>query len=141
MTDYVRETNEGVRRMFQEMKQYGLRDPFYEVLPAGVRVTLYKERGATKTSVDQNVVSSLATLRRLLGSERLETLLAAFRQREQMTTRSVAELLEVSTLSARRYLLLLGEAGLTAEIAQSKFDPRGYWTRTNHAFWLPASNI
>jgi ATP-dependent DNA helicase RecG len=141
MTDYVRETNEGVRRMFQEMKQYGLRDPVYEVLPAGVRVTLYKEPDSTKTSADQNVVAALATLRRLLGSERLEALLAAFRQREQLPTRAIAELLKVSSLSARRYLTILGEASLIDEVTQSKYDPRGYWTRTDHSFWLPDTRL
>ncbi len=141
MTDYVRETNEGVRRMFQEMKQYGLRDPVYEVLPASVRVTLYKEPDTTKTSADQNMVAALATLRRLLGAERLEALMAAFRHREHLTTRAVAELLKVSLLSARRYLTILVEAGLIAQVAKSKFDPHGYWTRTNHSFWLPDTNL
>ncbi|MCW3100122.1 MAG: hypothetical protein JWL77_5740 [Chthonomonadaceae bacterium] len=100
-----------------------------------------KSPDSTKTSADQNVVAALATLRRLLGSERLEALLAAFRQREQLPTRAIAELLKVSSLSARRYLTILGEASLIDEVTQSKYDPRGYWTRTDHSFWLPDTRL
>ena len=136
MTDYVRETNEGVRRMFQEMRQHGLSDPLYESLPAGVRVTLFKEPNNSEPSPDLSLVSAMSNLLRLLGASRLESMLFAFRQQERITTRAISELLKVSTISARRYLTALRDVGLVIEVTKSKYDPHGYWTRTNHVFWV-----
>jgi ATP-dependent DNA helicase RecG len=54
MTDYVRELNEGVPRMFQEMQSVGLRAPEFRITDATVTVILYKE--ATTLEVEEVLI-------------------------------------------------------------------------------------
>ncbi|OWP63513.1 hypothetical protein CDA63_09050 [Hymenobacter amundsenii] len=56
MTDYVRELNEGVPRMFQEMQKVGLKEPEFRITDASVTVILYKQADMTS----QEVVLGLA---------------------------------------------------------------------------------
>lgn len=135
MTDYVREMNEGVARMFQEMEQVGLREPVYEVTPAGVRVTLYKQSGGTSVTEEEAVTSRLVYLRRLIGPENLIDLLTVFHERKQVPTRTISRLLSVSSNTARKYLAQLEEAGLVTEKLKAKFDPTATWAITDAPFW------
>ena len=135
MTDYVREMNEGVERMFQEMEQVGLRPPVYEVTPAGVRVTLYKQIGGASAAEEEEVTLRLAYLRRLIGATALMRLLTAFHERKQLPTREVTALLNVSTPTTRRYLTQLEAAGLVIEKGRAKFDPTATWAITDSVYW------
>ena len=136
MTDYVREMNEGVERMFQEMEQVGLRPPLYEVMPAGVRVTLYKQIGGVRIAEEEIVTSRLAYLRRLIGPMALTQLLSTFHERKQIPTREITSLLGVSTPTARRYLTQLEAAGLITEKGKAKFDPTATWIVTDSVYWV-----
>lgn len=135
MTDYVREMNEGVERMFQEMEQVGLREPAYEVTPGGVRVTLYKQSGGARTSADDNAVLMIVRLERRLGSEAMAALLLAFKQFKKMPTRQVAQTLNVSLNSARAYMGQLEEVGLVQREGKSATDPKSFWIATTVPFW------
>jgi ATP-dependent DNA helicase RecG len=135
LTDYVREMNEGVERMFQEMEQVGLREPVYEVTPGGVRVTLYKQSGGARANEEERVALHLAYLRGRIGPAALESLLAALNEGKQVPTREVAQLLGVSPNTARKYLVQLEEAGLITEKLKAKFDPTAAWVVSNSPFW------
>ncbi len=135
LTDYVREMNEGVERMFQEMEQVGLREPVYEVTPGGVRVTLYKQSGGARTSADDNAVLMIVRLERRLGSEAMAALLLAFKQVKQLPTRQVAQILDVSLNSARVYMNQLEEVGLVQREGKSATDPKSFWVATTVPFW------
>ncbi len=136
LTDYVREMNEGVERMFQEMEQVGLRPPVYEVMPAGVSVTLYKQIGGASLAEEEVVTARLAYLRRLIGPMALTRLLSTFHERKQIPTREVTNLLGVSTPTARRYLTQLEAAGLITEKGKAKFDPTATWIITDSVYWV-----
>lgn len=135
LTDYVREMNEGVERMFQEMEQVGLRPPVYEVTPAGVRVILYKQIGGASVAEEEAVTVRLSYLQRLIGPTALTRLLTLFFERKQVPTREVTAMLGVSTPTARRYLIQLEIAGLVAEKGKSKFDPTASWVITDSVYW------
>lgn len=135
MTDYVREMNEGVERMFQEMEQVGLREPVYEVTPGGVRVSLYKQSGGARTSADDNAVLMIIRLERRLGSEAIAALLLAFKQFRKLPTRQVAQILNVSQNSARAYMGQLEEVGLVQREGKSATDPTSSWIATAVPFW------
>lgn len=135
MTSYVRELNEGVKRMFQEMTEYGLREPVYRVGNAHVLVTLYKLQDQAE-DVIQELVIALPGLHKTLGTERLEQIIALFRGSERVTTRLVAQLFGVAPLTARSYLTVLEDAGLIVKIAKSKTDPSTHWKRSDAAFWI-----
>lgn len=135
MTDYVRESNEGVKRMFEEMEQVGLREPVYTVSDSSVKVTLYKQIGETKATEEFVITANLAYLRRLIGPENLIDLLTLFHERKQVPTRAVSRLLGVSSNTARKYLAQLEEAGLVTEKLKAKFDPTATWVITNSLFW------
>jgi len=135
MTDYVREMNEGVERMFQEMEQVGLREPVYEVTPGGVRVTLYKQSGGARTSADDNAVRMIVRLERRLGSETMAAFLLAFKQFKKLPTRQVAQILNVSLNSARAYMGQLEEVGLVQREGKSATDPKSFWIATAVPFW------
>lgn len=135
MTDYVRESNEGVKRMFEEMELSGRRNPVYAVTDSSVQVTLYKQIGETRQPEEDNIALHLAYLRRLIGPEALTSLLAAVHKRKQVPTREVAQLLGVAPITARKYLIQLEEAGLVTEKLKAKFDPTTTWVITEVAFW------
>ena len=134
LTDYVREMNEGVERMFQEMEQVGLREPVYEVTPGGVRVTLYKQ-SVTRTSADDSAVLVIVRLERRLGSEAMAALMLAFKQVKKLPTRQVAQILNVSLNSARAYMGQLEEVGLVQREGKSATDPKSFWIATAVPFW------
>lgn len=135
MTDYVRESNEGVKRMFEEMEQVGLREPVYTVSDSSVKVTLYKHVGASNAAEEVNIAAHLGYLRVRLGTVAMEGLLTTFYENKQLSTRTVSELLGVSIPTTRKYLGLLVDAGLIAEQLKAKFDPTAKWVITAAVFW------
>ncbi len=58
------------------------------------------------------------------GSERLVEYLLANRR---VTTGEARQVLGVSVNTARRYLMVLEEAGYVTHVANSVRDPHGYW--------------
>jgi ATP-dependent DNA helicase RecG len=110
---FGRELGEGVDRMFEEMERAGLPDPIYRQGPASVIVSLLMDPIG-------------ARMLRLMpaGSERfVEYVIGAGR----VTTAEAKELLGVSVNTARRYLVVLAEAGYLRHESKSARDPRGHW--------------
>lgn len=110
---FGRELGEGVDRMFEEMERAGLPDPIYRQGPASVTVTLLMDPIG-------------ARMLRLLppGSERFVEYMIGV---ERVTTAEARELLGVSVNTARRYLMVLADAGYLRHESKSARDPRGYW--------------
>ena len=127
MTSYVRELNEGVRRMFQEMTEYGLREPVYHIGNAHVRVTLYKLQDQADAAAAPEFSERFAPLRKLLGAARTGNLLVWLQERERVTTGEAAVILGVTAVTARKYFLLLQTAGIIEERTKSKSDPKAHW--------------
>ena len=135
MTDYVREMNEGVERMFQEMEQVGLREPVYEVTAGGVRVTLYKLPNTSQVSDQDQMAVALMGVRRRLGENNLAKLFSAFIAHGKLTTHEAAPLLGVSDRTARNYLAQLASLGLIIRRGKSRTDPTAAWVMTAAPFW------
>ncbi len=135
MTGYVRELNEGVRRMFEEMSAYGLRPPRFEDDGGQVRVTLYKQPGETESLEDRSFESALAVLSAKLGEDKVRRLLSSLREGHQLRTSDLESLLGVSAPTARTYMRSLESRGLVRQILQSSTDPTRYWILTDHPFW------
>ena len=138
LTGYVRELNEGVRRIFEEMERQGLRDPVYTVGDASVRVTLYKQPDAERqrrTEAMTRVLTAVHRIERLIGQDGLALLFDSLVLRTQVSNREVAELLNVTPPTARGYLKALEEVGLVQLSAKSATDPTAKWQITESPLW------
>ena len=138
MTSFVRESNEGVPRMFTEMQNRGLPEPRYRVTDAHVTVTLYKQpTDAGKVLPHERAPSLLAVQEQLgrRGPQMLPPLLQFFTLNEGATTIEVATALGVARNTARQYLHVLAEHGLLHEQAQTATDPRTRWLRLPVVDW------
>ena len=141
MTDYVRELNEGVRRMFQEMKGMNLRDPEYRVTDAHVTVVLYKQveapapPGVTNAAPLSEIFELEITRADEAGMSYLPQLLTFFRQHGSRSTGDVATVLAVSHRTARNYLAVLARHGLLRHEAKSRTDPHARWLALDGGGW------
>jgi ATP-dependent DNA helicase RecG len=135
MTGYVRELNEGVQRMFEEMARYGLPEPEYRVTETSVRVILASQLPPDRNVEAEVVRGVLVLLERRLGRDRMQQLLGTFRERRQLRTADLVNLLGVSAPTARNYLRLLEETGLVTRSHRSSTDPTATWRVTDSPFW------
>jgi ATP-dependent DNA helicase RecG len=138
LTGYVRELNEGVQRMFEEMERYGLRDPVYSVGEANVRVTLYKQPDSDRRQETESADRALANFQRLesrIGRARVQALIRQLLDRRQVSNREAASVLGVTPPTARRYLRLLEEIGLVELRAKSQTDPTAKWHILENRMW------
>jgi ATP-dependent DNA helicase RecG len=151
MTDYVRELNEGVRRMFREMQEMNLRPPAYRVTDSHVTVTLYKQVGdeaASGASLAKQTMNAGGKARSLgrHGVRHLPQLALLLQTPNGLATHEVATALNVSIPSARRYLGALEEQGLVIRTAKSVNDPHTRWVGDAPERWaviltqLPVEN-
>ena len=111
---YGQELGEGIRRMYEEMRLAGLRDPAYFQTSGSVRVTL------SSALVDHAVESSMPPGAR--------DLLRLVREAGRAST---GELVEASGLSRPfviRQLKALQDAEILKWVGNSAKDPRAYWT-------------
>jgi ATP-dependent DNA helicase RecG len=111
--NFGQELGEGIRRMFEEMRQAGLNDPIYRQTSGSVELTLLAE------PVDRRLDA------RLPGNAGAIT--AALRTADRLSTGEVADLLGVSRPVAQRDLAALREAGIIEWIGKSPNDPHAYW--------------
>jgi ATP-dependent DNA helicase RecG len=139
MTGYVRELNEGVKRMFEEMERYGLRPPVYTVTEGSVKVALYKQ--AEEGSLEERSLALLTGLRKRLGDGRLRLLLTTLKANGAMSSRDIAELLGVTPPTARSYLHVLEDMGLVEQRQTSLRDPTTAWAVTASPFWSGSSSF
>jgi len=107
------ELGEGIRRMFEEMRQAGLTDPVYRQTSGSVELQLLAE------PVDRKLEA------RLPGHSR--AIARALRSVGRMSTGEVAEALGISRPVVQKELSALREAGIVEWVGKSPKDPRAYW--------------
>ena len=107
------ELGEGIRRMFEEMRQAGLNDPIYRQTSGSVELQLLAE------PVDRRLDERLP--------EHARAIVRTLRSAGRMSTGEVKEALGVSRPVAQRELTALKEAGIVEWVGKSKKDPRAYW--------------
>lgn len=111
---FGQELGEGIRRMFQEMRQAGLGDPVYRQTAGSVQLTLSAE------PVDRELAARLPAEARAITT--------ALRQADRLSTGEIAETLGLSRPVAIARLRTLRDAGLVDWVGKSAKDPRAYWT-------------
>ncbi len=110
---FGQELGEGIRRMFDEMRQAGLTDPVYHQTAGSVRLTLYAE------PVDRELEARLP--------EHARAIMSALREGQRLSTGEVSELLRLSRPVVQRELAKLRKAGVIEWVGKSPKDPRAYW--------------
>ena len=113
---FGQELGEGIRRMFEEMRQEGLGDPVFRQTSASTILTLSTE------PADRELQARLPDETRLIT--------AALREGERLSTGELAQVLKVSRPVAIKRLRALQEAGLVEWVGNSANDPRAYWRLT-----------
>jgi ATP-dependent DNA helicase RecG len=111
--NFGQELGEGIRRMFDEMRQAGLNDPAYRQTSGSVELTLLVE------PVDRRLDARLP--------ENARRIIAALREAERLSTGEIAELLGVSRPVAQKELARLREAEIVEWVGNSSRDPRAFW--------------
>lgn len=112
--EFGQELGEGIRRMFEEMRQAGLEDPIYRQTSGSVRLTLLAE------PVDRALEARLPSEARAIT--------AALREAGRLSTGEIEEILGMRRPAVRRRLRELADVGLIAWVGKSPNDPRAYWT-------------
>lgn len=142
MTSYVRELNEGVPRMIEEMVLSGLPEPQFIPADASFRVVLFKQPLSNTPRPNSDVESQLERLRRALGrrgAKQLMNLLHLFTSRsvfeQGVSTSKVAKSLNTTRLTANRYLRALSNERLIIYLANSPTDPTGRWAPVPSPVW------
>ena len=107
------EPGEGIRRMFEEMRQAGLTDPVYRQTSGSVELQLLTE------PVDRRLEERLPVHARAITR--------ALRSAGRLSTGEVTDALGVSRPVAQRELHTLKEEGVVEWVGKSKKDPRAYW--------------
>jgi ATP-dependent DNA helicase RecG len=111
--NFGEELGEGVKRMFEEMRQAGLTDPVYRQTSGSVELLLSAE------PVDQRLEAQLPDNARVITR--------ALRTAGRMSTGEIKDVLGVSRLTAQRELGILKDAGILEWVGKSPTDPRAYW--------------
>jgi len=107
------ELGEGIRRMFDEMRQAGLTDPIYRQTSGSVELQLLAE--PVDRLLDERLPEHARAITRMLRSA------------ERMSTGEVREALGISRPLAQKELNALREAEIVEWIGKSPKDPRAYW--------------
>ncbi len=111
--NFGQELGEGIRRIFEEMRQAGLTDPVYRQTSGSVELTLLAE------PVDRRLEAGLPENARAIAS--------ALRSAGRLSTGEVTDILGVSRPVAQKELAALREAGVIEWVGKSPKDPRAYW--------------
>ena len=120
--ELVRELNEGVPRIFSEMKEAGLPEPEIVETAANVTVVLYngKRISASDNSMDNNLSENL--------SENLsvtqQKVLKMIQEKTYTNASKAAEALHISRNSVNAAISALKEKGLIVRIGE---DKGGHW--------------
>jgi len=107
------ELGEGIRRMFEEMRQAGLTDPSYRQTSGSVELQLFGD--AVNARLDEQL------------SENARAIARCLREAGRLSTGEVTEELGVSRPVAQRELNRLREAGIVEWLGKSPRDPRACW--------------
>ncbi|WP_052462261.1 ATP-binding protein [Nigerium massiliense] len=112
----TRELGEGIRRMFAEMRRRGLVDPIYQQSASTVTLTLLAADALPAELRERLTASALAVLDVLRLSD------------QPLGTGQIAELADITRMTATRALGLLQDEGLVTWQGASKKDPRATWS-------------
>jgi len=107
------ELGEGIRRMFEEMRQAGLTDPAYRQTSGSVELELLAE--PVDRRLDERLPGHAQTISRTLRSE------------GRMSTGDLVNALGISRPVVQRELKMLKDAEIVEWIGKSRRDPRAYW--------------
>lgn len=111
--NFGQELGEGIRRMFEEMRQAGLTDPAYRQTSGSVELQLFGD--AVNARLDEHL------------SENARAITRCLREAGRLSTGEVTEELGVSRPVAQRELNRLRKAGIVEWVGKSPRDPRAYW--------------
>ncbi|HMJ36131.1 MAG TPA: ATP-binding protein [Baekduia sp.] len=111
---FGQELGEGVRRMFQEMRDAGLHDPVYRQTSGSVVVSLSAE------PMNQALDAQLTADARAV--------VFALRSVDRMSTGEIAQVLGTSNPTALKRLRRMEQEHLVRWVGKSPRDPRAYWT-------------
>jgi ATP-dependent DNA helicase RecG len=111
--DLGQELGEGIRRMFQEMRDAGLTDPLYEQTSGSVRLVLSAELA------DRTLDARLP--------DDFRRVVSALRDAGRLGSGEVAGLLGVSRPTAVKRLAAMQAAGVIEWVGNAPNDPRAYW--------------
>jgi ATP-dependent DNA helicase RecG len=111
--NFGEELGEGVKRMFEEMREAGLTDPVYRQTSGSVELLLSAE------PVDRRLEERLP--------DNARAITRALRTAGRMSTGEIKGMLGVSRLTAQRELGILKDAGIVEWVGKSPTDPRAYW--------------
>lgn len=107
------ELGEGIRRMFEEMRQAGLTDPVYRQTSGSVELRLLAE------PVDRELEERLPEQARVISR--------TLRLEGRMSTGDLTNALGISRPVVQRELGMLRDAGIVEWVGKSQRDPRAYW--------------
>lgn len=116
--ELVRELNEGVPRIFSEMKEAGLPEPEIVETAANVTVVLYngKRISASDNSMDNNLSENLSVTQ--------QKVLKMIQEKTYTNASKAAETLHISRNSINAAISALKEKGLIVRIGE---DKGGHW--------------
>lgn len=112
--EFGQELGEGIRRIFEEMRQAGLHDPVYRQTSASVQLTLSAE------PIDRALEARLP--------QEARAVTAALREAGRLSTGEIEEVVGMRRPAVRRRLQEMEQAGLIRWVGKSPKDPRAYWT-------------
>lgn len=107
------ELGEGIRRMFDEMRQAGLTDPVYRQTSGSVELQLLAE--PVDRQLDERLPEHARAIARMLRSE------------GRMSTGELKEALGISRPLVQKELNILKDAEVIEWVGKSPKDPRAYW--------------
>ena len=120
--ELVRELNEGIPRVFKEMKDAGLPEPKIVETAANVTVVLYN--GKTAYTSDNSSDNHLPENLSVNLSVTQQKILRMIAEKQYINATHAAEILQISRNSVNAAISVLKEKGLIVRIGE---DKGGYW--------------
>lgn len=125
----MRESNEGVGRIFKEMNDYFIEDPVYEE-PNGSAVQLtLKNNIVARKDRETGRVSEIITPELFEElNEQEEAIVRYLYNSGRLTTKETAELIERSENTARKWINKLLKKNIVVAHGSGKNDPKRFYT-------------
>ena len=115
----VKELNEGMRRIYEELLRAGLPEPRLEQSESGFRITLFNRSEDEHAFVER--------LRAVIPDSEFLPVLDRLLANGRLTTTEAVSLTSLSAPSVRRRLQILADEGLIERVATSPSDPTSFW--------------
>lgn len=116
--ELVRELNEGVPRIFSEMKEAGLPEP--EIIETAANITVVLYNGKSASASDNSMSNGLSENL----SETQQKVLKMIQEKTYTSASKAAEILHISRNSVNTAISVLKEKGLIVRIGK---DKGGHW--------------